>query len=208
MPKDYDTPLRPDAFGLSDENKKAIIEEKFRDIMYTLGLDLTDDSLSETPKRVAKMYVEEIFNGLNPENEPKNSLFKNTYKYNKMLVEKDITLYSMCEHHFMPIIGKVHVAYISKGDVIGLSKINRIVQYLGRRPQVQERLNIQIVKKLQELLNTEDVACVIEAKHLCVNARGVKDTQSATITSEYGGEFLTSDETRKEFLTYLNLNSI
>lgn len=208
MRKEYDTPIRTDAFDLSDEQKKMRIEEKFRDIMEILGLDLTDDSLAETPKRVAKMYVEEIFDGLNPKNEPTNSLFTNSYNYHNMLVEKDITLYSMCEHHFMPIIGKVHVAYISKGDVIGLSKINRIVQYLGRRPQVQERLTIQIVRKLQDLLQTQDVACIIEAKHLCVNARGVRDTQSATLTSEYGGVFAESETKRNEFRAYLNLNSI
>jgi GTP cyclohydrolase I len=201
-----DTPLRADAFELSDEEKIAKIENHFRAIMETLGLDLTDDSLNGTPKRVAKMYVKEIFQGLNPENMPRVALFENKYKYNEMLVEKNISFYSNCEHHFVPIIGKAHVAYISNGKVIGLSKLNRLVDYFAKRPQVQERLTMQIGKKLQEVLETEDVAIVIDAKHLCVSSRGVKDDTSSTITAFYGGAF--TDEKRKnEFLKYLEFNT-
>jgi len=199
-----DTPLKPDAFDLSDESKIEIIEEKFAEIMDTLGLDLTDDSLKTTPKRVAKMYVKEIFGGLNPALAPKNSTFENKYNYTEMLVEKDITVYSTCEHHFLPIVGKAHVAYFSKGKVIGLSKMNRIVNYYSKRPSVQERLTMQIVKHLQSFLGTEDVACVIDAKHLCVNSRGIKDIQSSTVTSEFGGKFA-EPEIRKEFLNYLQM---
>ena len=149
-----ETPLREDAFALDDDLKIELIEEKFRDIMNILGLDLTDDSLSGTPRRVAKMYVKEIFSGLNPSNKPQATLFENKYQYGEMLVEKNITFYSNCEHHFVPIIGKVHVAYISNGFIIGLSKINRIVQFYARRPQVQERLTIQIVNALKDVLKT------------------------------------------------------
>lgn len=198
------TPMRSDAFELSDEEKMAKIETHFEQIMHTLGLDLTDDSLKGTPKRVAKMYVKEIFGGLNPEKAPSSSNFENKYKYNQMLVEKDITLYSTCEHHFLPIVGKAHVAYFSDGKVIGLSKMNRIVDYYARRPQVQERLTMQVVKHLQKYLGTEDVACVIDAKHLCVNSRGIKDIQSSTVTSEFGGKFK-EIEVRKEFLNYLQM---
>lgn len=197
-----ETPLRDDAFLLSDEEKKKKIEHHFREIMLTLGLDLTDDSLKGTPKRVAKMYVEEIFSGLNPENKPQPALFENKYKYKEMLIEKDITFYSNCEHHFVPIIGKAHVAYISNGKVIGLSKINRIVNYFAKRPQVQERLTVQIANELKKLLQTEDVAVVIEATHLCVSSRGIQDITSATITSSYFGKF-NEESTRKEFLTHI-----
>lgn len=199
-----DTPLRADAFELSDDEKIQIIEDKFKDIMETLGLDLTDDSLKATPKRVAKMYVKEIFSGLNPNTAPKNSTFENKYKYSEMLVEKDITVYSTCEHHFLPIVGKAHVAYISKGKVIGLSKMNRIVDHYAKRPQVQERMTMQVVKHLQEYLGTEDVACVIDAKHLCVNSRGISDIQSSTVTAEFGGQF-SDPEVKKEFLSYLQM---
>lgn len=198
----YDTPLREDAFRLDDQTKIEMIEKHFKSIMEIMGLDLTDDSLSGTPKRVAKMYIKEIFRGLNPANKPDIKLFDNKYKYNQMLVEKNITLYSNCEHHFVPIIGKAHVAYISSGKVIGLSKLNRIVQYYAQRPQVQERLNIQIANELKEILQTEDVAVVIEATHLCVSSRGIKDTQSSTVTAEYGGKFLDVD-TRNEFLKHI-----
>lgn len=184
-----ETPMKKDAFSISDEDKKAKIAYHFKEIMNLLGLDLTDDSLKGTPKRVAKMYVDEIFSGLNPKNKPKVALFDNKYQYNQMLVEKNITFYSNCEHHFVPIIGKAHVAYISKGQVIGLSKINRIVQYYAKRPQVQERLTNQIGVELQQLLNTKDVAVIIDAKHLCVSSRGVQDDSSATVTSFYGGAF-------------------
>ena len=199
-----ETPLRPDAFALSDEEKMARIEYHFREIMQTMGLDLNDDSLRGTPKRVAKMYVQEIFSGLNPANKPKIALFDNKYGYHEMLVEKDITFYSNCEHHFVPIIGKAHVAYISNGQVIGLSKINRIVQYFAKRPQVQERLTMQIARELCEVLGTEDVAVVIDAHHMCVSSRGVQDANSSTITAYYGGAFM-KDAKKNEFLQYLKL---
>ncbi len=186
-----DTPMKAKAFDKSDEEKKENIAQLFAQIMDVMGLDLNDDSLSGTPKRVAKMYIDEIFSGLNPANKPKIALFENKYRYNQMLVEKDITFYSNCEHHFVPIIGKAHVAYISSGKVIGLSKLNRIVQYYAKRPQVQERLTNQIAVELQTILNTDDVAVIIDAKHLCVSSRGVKDDTSATITSFYGGAFNT-----------------
>jgi GTP cyclohydrolase I len=201
-----DTPMRPDAFVLSDEEKIERIEDSVRDIMLTLGLDLDDDSLKGTPKRVAKMYVGEIFSGLHPERKPKSSTFKNKYKYGEMLVEKNITVYSTCEHHMLPIVGKAHIAYISKGTVVGLSKMNRIVDYFAKRPQVQERMNIQIVRELQKVLGTEDVACVIDAKHLCVNSRGIRDVDSSTVTAEYGGRFK-EEAARKEFLEYINLET-
>jgi len=184
-----DTPMRADAFDISDEEKKEKIEGLFAQIMDVMGLDRTDDSLQGTPKRVAKMYIEEIFSGLNPANKPKVALFDNKYNYNQMLVEKDITFYSNCEHHFVPIIGKAHVAYVSSGKVIGLSKLNRIVQYYAKRPQVQERLTNQIAEDLKAILDTEDVAVIIDAKHLCVSSRGVKDDTSSTVTTYYGGVF-------------------
>lgn len=183
------TPMKADAFKLSDEDKKEKIASLFSEIMDVMSLDLTDDSLKGTPKRVAKMYIDEIFSGLNPANKPKVALFDNKYQYNQMLVEKNITFYSNCEHHFVPIIGKAHVAYISSGKVIGLSKINRIVQYYAKRPQVQERLTNQIAEELKVLLNTEDVAVIIDAKHLCVSSRGIKDDTSATVTSSFSGKF-------------------
>lgn len=199
-----ETPLRKDAFELSNSEKIDQIQDKFKDIMEILGLDLSDDSLAGTPKRVAKMYVNELFGGLNPETAPKSSTFDNKYKYSEMLVEKNITVYSTCEHHFLPIVGKAHVAYFSNGKVIGLSKMNRIVDHYARRPQVQERLTMQIVQHMQNALGTDDVCCVIDAKHLCVNSRGIKDIQSSTVTSEFGGKFK-DPEVRKEFLNYLNL---
>ncbi len=201
-----DTPLRKDAFDLSDAEKINRIENNFREIMETLGLDLTDDSLNGTPHRVAKMYVEEIFSGLSPANKPKVALFENKYQYNQMLIEKDITFYSNCEHHFVPIIGKAHVAYISSGKVIGLSKLNRIVNYFAKRPQVQERLTMQIAKELQEILGTKDVAVLIDAKHLCVSSRGIKDNSSATVSSFYDGKFL-EEKTKEEFLKYVSLKT-
>jgi len=188
------TPMKKDAFKLSDEEKKDKIESLFTEIMDVMGLDLTDDSLKGTPKRVAKMYIEEIFSGLNPVNKPKIALFDNKYQYNQMLVEKNITFYSNCEHHFVPIIGKAHVAYISSGKVIGLSKLNRIVQYYAKRPQVQERLTNQIAEELKEILQTEDVAVIIDAKHLCVSSRGIKDETSSTVTSYFGGKFNTQEK--------------
>ena len=188
------TPMKKDAFKLSDEEKKDKIESLFTEIMDVMGLDLTDDSLKGTPKRVAKMYIEEIFSGLNPVNKPKIALFDNKYQYNQMLVEKNITFYSNCEHHFVPIIGKAHVAYISSGKVIGLSKLTRIVQYYAKRPQVQERLTNQIAEELKEILQTEDVAVIIDAKHLCVSSRGIKDETSSTVTSYFGGKFNTQEK--------------
>ncbi len=198
-----ETPMRADAFEMSDAEKIDTIAYHFREIMNTLGLDLTDDSLRGTPRRVAKMYVKEIFSGLNPANKPDIALFDNKYGYGEMLVEKDITLFSNCEHHFVPIYGRAHVAYISGGKVIGLSKLNRIVQYFAQRPQVQERLTMQIGRELQRILGTEDVAVVIDAKHMCVSTRGIKDTASATVTSFYEGRFK-EEKTRSEFLRYIS----
>lgn len=200
-----ETPMREDAFLLSDEEKIAQIEDKFRDIMNIMGLDLTDDSLQGTPHRVAKMYVKEIFSGLNPANKPAVKLFENKYQYKEMLVERNITFYSNCEHHFVPIIGKAHVAYISNGKVIGLSKLNRIVQFFAKRPQVQERLTIQIAEELKRVMETDDVAVLIDAVHLCVSSRGVQDFNSATVTSSYSGAF-NNEATRNEFLKYVNLD--
>ena len=197
------TPLKKNAFKLSDQEKKEKIAILFEEIMDTLGLDLMDDSLKGTPSRVAKMYVDEIFSGLNPKNKPKIALFENKYQYNQMLVEKDITFYSNCEHHFVPIIGKAHLAYVSSGKVIGLSKLNRIVQYYAQRPQVQERLTNQIAEELKQLLETEDIAVVIDAKHLCVASRGIKDDTSQTVTTYYGGVFK-NPEKIAEFQNYLN----
>jgi len=184
-----ETPIKKDAFLLSDTQKKEKIADLFAEIMDVMGLDLTDDSLKDTPKRVAKMYIEEIFSGLNPLNKPKISLFENKYQYNQMLVEKNITFYSNCEHHFVPIIGKAHIAYVSSGKVIGLSKLNRTVHYYAKRPQVQERLTNQIAMDLKAILDTEDIAVIIDAQHLCVSSRGVQDDNSSTVTSYYGGIF-------------------
>ena len=170
-------------------------------------MDLTDDSLKGTPKRVAKAYVNELFSGLNPLNKPSSSTFENKYQYGEMLVEKNITLYSTCEHHLLPIVGKAHVAYVSSGRVVGLSKMNRIVEYYANRPQVQERLTMQVVQELQQILNTQDVACIIDAKHLCVNSRGIKDIASSTVTAEYQGVFKTDENLRKEFLAYVSLET-
>jgi GTP cyclohydrolase I len=200
-----DNPIREDAFLLSDSEKIDAIQADVENILNTLGMDLTDDSLKGTPKRVAKMFVNEIFGGLNPKKKPQASTFENKYDYGEMLVEKNITLYSTCEHHLLPIVGKAHIAYISNGTVVGLSKMNRIVDYFAKRPQVQERLTIQIVKELQTVLNTDDVACVIDAKHLCVNSRGIRDIDSSTVTSEYGGQFKNT-EIKREFLDYIKFN--
>lgn len=206
MATSAENPIRPDAFDISDEEKIVKIEKSVKDILHTLGMDLTDDSIQGTPKRVAKAFINEMFMGLNPKNKPKASTFDNNYNYGEMLVEKNIVLYSTCEHHLLPIIGRAHVAYISDGKVIGLSKMNRIVEYFSKRPQVQERLTMQIVQAMQEALGTEDVACVIDAKHLCVNSRGIKDIESSTVTSEFGGKFK-EKETKKEFLQYLQMDT-
>lgn len=200
-----ETPLRHDAFDRDDELKIELIAKHFKEIMLILGLDLDDDSLSGTPHRVAKMYVTELFSGLNPENKPAVKLFENKYRYHNMLVEKSITFHSTCEHHFVPIIGKAHVAYIPDGKVVGLSKLNRIVRYFARRPQVQERMTIQIANMMKEVLNTNDVAVLIEADHLCVASRGVQDVTSNTVTAEYSGKFQDAN-TRNEFLKYISLN--
>ena len=197
-----DTRIRSDAFLINDEEKIKMISGHFKEIMQILGLDLTDDSLKETPQRVAKMYVKEIFSGLNPANKPDITLFQNKYQYNQMLVEKNIELYSYCEHHFVPIIGKVHVAYMSNGTIIGLSKINRLVQYFAKRPQVQERLTNQIGEGLKKVLNTEDVAVITDAAHLCVASRGVKDTSSSTVTAYYSGKFL-EEKVKNEFFNLI-----
>ena len=199
-------PLREDAFDLNDDQKIELIKKDVESILITLGMDLTDDSLKGTPNRVAKMFVKEIFGGLNPNKKPSSSTFENKYKYNEMLVEKNITVYSTCEHHLLPIDGRAHVAYISNGTVVGLSKMNRIVDYFAKRPQVQERLTMQIVEELQKVLNTKDVACVIDAKHLCVNSRGIRDIESSTVTSEFGGRFK-EESVRREFLDYIKLDT-
>lgn len=199
-----ETPMREGAFILDDDLKIELIQEHFKEIMQILGLDLNDDSLKGTPYRVAKMYVKEIFSGLNPKNKPTIALFDNKYRYNEMLLEKDITFYSNCEHHFVPIIGRAHVAYISGGKVIGLSKINRLVQYFAKRPQVQERLTVQIANELKRILQTENVAVLISASHLCVSSRGVGDTNSITVTSHYSGEFK-NEAIKLEFLKYIEL---
>lgn len=204
--EDHEGPIRGDAFQLKNERKKELIAEHFREIMNILGLDLDNDSLRNTPERVAKMYVEEIFSGMNPENKPTITLFENDYKYNEMLMVKDISFYSTCEHHFLPIIGKVHMAYFSAGTVIGLSKINRLIKYFTQRPQVQERLTNQIAEGLKEALKTEDVAVLMEANHLCVASRGIKDSGNTTSSSHYSGRFQIQ-AVRNEFHSKLNRTS-
>ena len=197
-----ETPLRDDAFEMSDDEKISIIQKNVNEILTTLGMDMSDDSLKGTPKRVAKAYVNELFGGLNPKNLPTSSTFDNKYQYGEMLVEKNITVFSTCEHHLLPIYGKAHVAYFAQDRVVGLSKMNRIVDYYSRRPQVQERLNIQIVKALQKILKTDDVACIIDAKHMCVNSRGIRHIDCSTVTGEFGGKF--KDKlTKREFLDYI-----
>lgn len=201
-----ETPLRDDAFEVSDDEKISIIQKNVKEILETLGMDMTDDSLKGTPKRVAKAYVKELFGGLDPKNLPTSSTFDNKYQYGEMLVEKNITVFSTCEHHLLPIYGKAHVAYFAKDRVVGLSKMNRIVDYYSRRPQVQERLNIQIVKALQKILKTDDVACIIDAKHMCVNSRGIRHIDCSTVTGEFGGKF--KDKlTKREFLDYIRTES-
>ncbi len=199
-------PVRKDAFDLSDDEKIKAIKKDVENILATLGMDLTDDSIKGTPNRVAKMFVKEMFGGLNPKHKPSASTFENNYKYGEMLVEKNIVVYSTCEHHLLPIVGRAHVAYISNGRVIGLSKMNRIVEFYAKRPQVQERLTMQIVQEMQIALGTEDVACVVDAKHLCVNSRGIKDIESSTVTSEFGGKFK-NEQTKREFLDYIRMET-
>jgi GTP cyclohydrolase I len=202
-----DTPLREDAFELSNEEKIDQIEAHFYEIMQIMGLDMEDESLSGTPRRVAKMYVNELFSGLDPENMPPATLFNNNYDYAQMLVEKNITFFSTCEHHFVPIYGKAHVAYYSSGKVIGLSKLNRIVQYFSRRPQVQERLTEQIAAELKSILQTEDVAVIMDANHMCVASRGVRDTHSSTVTAAYYGKF-SDPRVREELLHYVSQKTV
>lgn len=197
-----ETPLRADAFDRTEAEKMVVIERHFRSIMEELGLDMTDDSLKGTPHRVAKMFVQEIFSGLHPDNKPKVSVFDNSYQYDKMLVEAGISFNSTCEHHFLPIIGKAHIGYVSSGKVIGLSKLNRIVDYYSRRPQVQERLIMQIFNELKAVLETENVIIVMEAKHLCVSSRGIKDESSFTSTIQYGGVF-NEKENRNDFFSLI-----
>lgn len=197
------TPIRSDAFALSDDEKIARIEVHVRGILDTLGMDLSDDSLRGTPKRVAKMFVNETFGGLHPDRKPDLNTFENSYHYGEMLVEKNIVVYSTCEHHLMPIVGRAHIAYLSKDRVIGLSKMNRIVDFYAKRPQVQERLTRQVAESLVHALGTDDVAVMIDAKHLCVNARGIRDIHSSTVTAEYRGRFLAEEGLRTEFLTYI-----
>jgi GTP cyclohydrolase I len=197
-----ETPLREDAFEMSDVDKIKKIAHHFSEIMQTMGLDLSDDSLSGTPLRVAKMYVKEVFSGLDPKNKPTVKLFENKYGYKEMLVERDITVHSFCEHHFVPIIGKAHIAYLNNGQVVGLSKLNRIVDYFSRRPQVQERLTVQIANELKQLLHTEDIAVILDAKHMCVSIRGVEDVASSTLTASYHGAFQLK-EVKEEFLQYV-----
>ena len=206
MSSAIDTPLRKDAFDKSDEEKRQIIQDHFKAIMETLGLDLNDDSLRGTPERVAEMMVDEIFAGLHPDRMPRMSTFENKYQYGEMLVEKNIVVYSTCEHHFLPIVGRAHLAYISKGRVIGLSKMNRLVDYFAKRPQVQERMTRQIVGAMQQALGTDDVACVVDAKHLCVNSRGIRDIDSSTVTAEYGGRFR-EESVKQEFLQLIQLET-
>ncbi|MFT4733473.1 MAG: GTP cyclohydrolase I [Algoriphagus sp.] len=200
----FDTPLRPDAFEMDDDTKMEKIEEHFREIMEIMGLDLTDDSLSGTPRRVAKMYVKELFSGLNPKNLPALTHFKNHYKYNEMLVERDIMFHSNCEHHFVPIVGKAHIAYVANGQVIGLSKLHRVVNHFARRPQVQERMTIQIGEALRTVLGTDSVAVILDADHMCVSSRGINDQTSSTVTTFYGGKFL-EESTRNEFVKLVGL---
>jgi GTP cyclohydrolase I len=202
-----ETPLREDAFEMDDQIKIELIAKHFKEIMHVLGLDLTDESLKGTPLRVAKMFINEHFKGLDPKNKPQPTLFDNSFQYTEMLVEKDIEFYSTCEHHFVPIFGKAHVAYISSGQVIGLSKLNRIVDYYSKRPQVQERLTIQIAEELMSVLKTDNVAVVMDAKHLCVASRGIKDTSSSTVTASYHGKFKEMD-VRTEFLKYVGMSEL
>ena len=201
-----DTIVSKESLKLSDEQKILAIEEYFKNIMLTLGLDLKDDSLKGTPHRVAKMYVKEAFVGLKEDEKPKISLFDNNYEYGKMLVEKNISFYSCCEHHFLPIYGKVHIAYISSGKVIGLSKLHRIVNYFSRRPQVQERLTVQIFKELKKVLDTNDIAVFMDAFHMCVSSRGIQDVTSSTVTIETGGAFKENDKW-SQFTSIINEKS-
>lgn len=203
-PKDVLSHVRPSpliANGLTEAEKIERITQSFREIMETLGLDLNNDSLQNTPKRVAKMYVQELFRGLDETHFPKITVIENEMLYDQMVVVKDIGIISLCEHHFVTIHGRAHVAYIPSHGVIGLSKINRIAEFFARRPQVQERLTKQIADALCYILKTEDVAVFIQAKHYCVISRGVEDANSETITTDLRGAFKTNANTRSEFLS-------
>ncbi len=200
-----ETPLREDAFAIDDALKIELIAKHFREIMHVLGLDLEDESLQGTPLRVAKMFIQEQFKGLDPKNKPSVTLFENPYQYKEMLLERNIHFHSTCEHHFVPIHGHAHVAYFSSGKVIGLSKLNRIVDYYARRPQVQERMTVQIANELMEALQTKDVAVVVDAKHMCVASRGIKDITSTTVTSSFHGRFNDPD-VRAELLKYISMD--
>jgi GTP cyclohydrolase I len=189
--------------NLSANSKIKLIAQHFEKIMRLLGLDMDDDSLKDTPGRVAKMYVKEIFSGLDPANEPQVTLFEKKYNYNEIILEKNIPVYSYCEHHFVPIIGKAHVAYIANGKIAGLSKLNRVVNYFSRRPQVQERLTTEIADFLKARLHTEDVAVIIEAEHLCIASRGIRDAGSTTITCSYHGRL--GAEKKSELIQLLKL---
>jgi GTP cyclohydrolase I len=188
--------------------KISKIEEHFTHIMNILGLDLSDDSLSETPKRWAKMVVNETMWGLDYEAFPKCTTVENKMKYDEMVVERNITVQSLCEHHILPIVGKATIAYVPKNKVLGLSKMPRIVEYFSRRPQIQERLTEQIFHALQYILETDDIAVVINATHLCVSSRGVEDTSASTITSKLGGGFKTDHAARAEFMRMVTLNDL
>nr|ABL97166.1 GTP cyclohydrolase I [uncultured marine bacterium EB0_49D07] len=191
--------------GLSRKEKIEKIEGHFDQIVSTLGLDLRDDSLTDTPKRVAKMYVNEIFWGLDYDAFPKATVVENKMQYNEMVVEKGVSVQSYCEHHFVNIDGLATVAYVPNKKVLGLSKMNRIVEYFSRRPQIQERLTEQIYHALSFILETENVAVMIDAKHFCVKSRGVEDTQCSTVTSRLGGSFKAHPEVRAEFLALLKM---
>lgn len=184
---------------LTNKEKIDAIAHHFSSIMKILDLDLNDDSLKDTPKRVAKMYVEEIFEGLDDSKIPNIKKFENSFDYKGIILEKNISLFSLCEHHFVPIIGKAHIGYFANKKIVGLSKLNRIVNFFSKKPQVQEKLTVQIVDFLKKELETEDVACIIDAQHLCVSMRGIKDVNSWTTTAEYSGKFLESNF-KNEFL--------
>ncbi|UAB82403.1 GTP cyclohydrolase I FolE [Marixanthomonas sp. SCSIO 43207] len=187
-------PLRDDAFDKHEALKIKLITGKFKDIIEILGFDLTNDSIKDTPNRIAKMYVNEVFKGLNPKNKPKITVFKNEYSYHTPLTELNIPFTSFCEHHFVPIQGKANIAYVPKDYVIGLSKIHRLVDFYARRPQVQERLTMQILQELSLILETEDIGVVLKANHSCISCRGVQNLGSTTLTSVFRGKIENNSE--------------
>ena len=204
--KGIETPIITTQASSMVDLPKVTLERDTQNMMYALGLDLKDDSLRDTPKRVAKMWLNELFWGLDPYNFPKSTVVDNKMNYDEMVLERRITVQSMCEHHLLPILGHAHVAYIPRAKVLGLSKMNRIVEYFSRRPQIQERLTAQICETLQFLLETEDVAVCIDAEHLCVKMRGVEDSCSDTVTSKLGGVFKSNSSVRNEFFSLINTN--